>query len=559
MRTAFVTTALLILGFLSWVWLAPTTVRGSTTYTIISGSSMEPSIHRGDLALIKAAKTFRVGDVAAYNSTTGRHVLHRIVAEEDGRYVFQGDNNYWLDSDRPTEDLIVGRLWVRIPRVGDPMRWMQEPWHAALLAGGVAMVTGGGMVQPPRRKWPRRFFHRPDDSRLTMLLLGAAGSPGRVVIGVALAIAAVALTLVAGGFLVSPFKSLPTRGAYEHRGEFSYYAKSVVPTVEQMAPLHETHEDAAQMVARLQDPRFRAIAEVPSTTGQPLLSMVNPNFDIAFRYQLDTGAIQDLRGSVVLTAEVRDVTGWTRTFPIAPKADFAGDHIEVSVGNLSLQSFMGTVQLYEVVTGHTPRYYTASLLADVEVRGTVAGKPFTDRFQPKMVMRIVPPSETFPETEETRAFELPGSQSGIVSVDPFHPQKRGEVTLPTWERRTVTMLGVTADIHTVRWVSLGLLAATLSVVGVVSWLMALAAERGEAFAIRARYGPSLVLVDPADEGHAQTAVIRVSAMDDLMRLAHHSGGPVLVELRGGRQVYMVREGEHFYAYEGEPERPKKSS
>ena len=39
----------------------------------------------------------------------------------------------------------------------------------------------------------------------------------------------------------------------------------------------------------------------------------------------------------------------------------------------------------------------------------------------------------------------------------------------------------------------------------------------------------------------------------LIRMAHHSGGPVLVELRDGRQHYMVREGEHFYAYEGEPE------
>ncbi len=111
-----------------------------------------------------------------------------------------------------------------------------------------------------------------------------------------------------------------------------------------------------------------------------------------------------------------------------------------------------------------------------------------------------------------------------------------------------------ADVHTLRWVSLSVLAAALTAIGGVVRLMHLAGQRGEAFAIRARYGPSLVLVDPAGAGHAQTLTIKVSTMDDLMRLAHHSGGPVLVELRADRQVYLVREGEHFYAYVGEPER-----
>lgn len=73
--------------------------------------------------------------------------------------------------------------------------------------------------------------------------------------------------------------------------------------------------------------------------------------------------------------------------------------------------------------------------------------------------------------------------------------------------------------------------------------------------IRARYGPSLVLVDPADAGHVATPAIRVSVFDDLIRMAHHTGGPVLVELRDGRSHYLVREGEHFYTYEGEPEKP----
>lgn len=559
MRVAFVTTALLILTFLSWVWLAPTTVRGNVTYAIVSGASMEPAIHRGDLAVLRRADSLRVGEVAAYHSTAGRHVLHRVVAQEDAGYVFQGDSNYWQDSDRPTDREVVGKLWFQVPRLGWTMRWMQSPAHAALIAGGVVAMTAGGMLQPPRRKWPRRLFHRPDDSRFTKLLLAAAGSPGRVFVGVMLAFVAVALTVVCGAFLVSPFRSVTAGGRYEHRGEFSYSARSVVPTAEQMAPLHVTREDAEQMAARLQDPRFRTFVEVPVTTGQPLLSMVNPTFDISFRYSFDAGVVSSVTGTVGMAGVVRDVTGWSRTFPLAPRADFAGDQIEVTVSNLSLQSFMSTIHLYEVVTGHTPRYYTAALVVDLEVHGMVDGAPFTDRFQPKMVMRIIPPAEVFPETEETRAFELPGGAAGEgITLDPFQPRKRGEVTYSTWEPRIVTMLGVSADVHTLRWASLSVLAAALTAIGGVVWLMHLAGQRGEAFAIRARYGPSLVLVDPAGVGHAQTPTIKVSTMEDLVRLAHHTGGPVLVELRAGRQVYLVREGEHFYAYVGEAERPHAS-
>lgn len=559
MRVAFVTTALLVLTFLSWAWLAPTTVRGPVTYTIVSGTSMEPTIHRGDLAILRGGGPLEVGEVAAYRSTTGRHVLHRVVAASEGAYAFQGDNNYWVDTDRPTDREIVGRLWLRVPRLGESMRWMQTPLHAALVAGGVAMVTGGAMAQPParHRKWPRRFFHRPGDSRLTMLLLAAAGSPGRVFIGVMLAIVAVAVTAVAGAFLLDPFRSVPVPSAYQQRGEFAYSAESRVPAAADMAHLHDTLEEAQKMAALLQDPTFKAFTEVPVTTGQPLLSMVNPRFDVMFTYDLEPGVVTGVTGSVGLTVIVEDVTGWSRTFPLTPRADFAGNHIEVKVSNLSLQSFMNTVALYQVVTGHTPRYYTASLVADVEVRGRARGDAFVERFGPRMVMRIVPPGEVFPETEETRAFEIPTDpHTGLFSPDPFRPSERGEVIYTRMEPRTVTLLGVTAEVHTLRWASLSVLAAALTAIGAVVWLMYLARQRGEAFTIRARYGPSLVLVDPSQEGHARTPVIKVSTMDDLVRMAHHTGGPVLVELRDGRQVYLVREGEHFYAYEGEPERTR---
>lgn len=560
MRVAFVTTTLLVLTFMSWVWLAPTTVRGSVTYTTVAGSSMEPYLRRGDLALLRKSGPLEVGEVAAYRSTTGRHVLHRVVSQDGAGYVFQGDNNSWRDTDRPTDDEVVGRLWVRVPRLGEPMRWMQAPTHAALTAGVLAAMTVGGMVPPDRRKpqkWPRRFFHRPGDSRLTMLLLAAAGPPGRVFIGVMLAVATVALTVVAGAFLVSPFRSDLAEVNLRHHGTFSYFAKSVTPTPEDLVAFHQTHGDTlveiAEMNARLQDPALRSFLEVPSTTGQPLISLVNPKFNLTFRYVLESAQAESVHGSAVVSVLLRDVTGWSRTVPLTPRTDFDGNQIEVMASNVDLQGLMKSVDLYEVVTGHAPRYYTASFVVDMEIHGTVSQQPFTDSFQPRLVMRVLAPVEMYPVTEETRAFETPSSTSTTTYPDPFHTHKMEGAPYQALTPRPVSLLGVSSDVNTLRWLSLALLGAALLSIGGTVYLMGLAGGRGEAFLIRARYGPSLVEVDPTDEGHTQTTTINVTAMDDLIRLSRHTGGPVLMETRDGRRRYLVREGEHFYAYEGKPE------
>ena len=41
--------------------------------------------------------------------------MHRIVALDGQRFVFQGVNNSWRDPDHPTQDLLLGKLWLRIP------------------------------------------------------------------------------------------------------------------------------------------------------------------------------------------------------------------------------------------------------------------------------------------------------------------------------------------------------------------------------------------------------------------------------------------------------------
>ena len=69
------------LGFALWLFFAPAQLGGSTNYSRIVGQSMEPKLVRGDLALVRAAGSYGVGDVVLYESELlGTRVLHRIVA-----------------------------------------------------------------------------------------------------------------------------------------------------------------------------------------------------------------------------------------------------------------------------------------------------------------------------------------------------------------------------------------------------------------------------------------------------------------------------------------------
>lgn len=128
-----------------WWYLAPPSLAGTTSLAIVDGTSMLPRFKRDDLVLIRPAGTYRVGDVVAYRSAfLHRVVLHRIVAIHAGRYTFKGDNNSWLDPEKPTSSQLIGKRWVHLPRAGSLARAVRTPAVAAALAALLAIVWGLG-------------------------------------------------------------------------------------------------------------------------------------------------------------------------------------------------------------------------------------------------------------------------------------------------------------------------------------------------------------------------------------------------------------------------------
>jgi signal peptidase I len=137
--------AVLLLAAAGWWAFAPPVLGGKTSFAVVDGTSMLPQLRRGDLVVVRRSSTYRVGDVVAYRSELlHRVVLHRIVAIEDGRYTFKGDNNTWLDPERSGARAIIGKRWTELPQAGRITGVLRNPLVAAALAFALALAWGLG-------------------------------------------------------------------------------------------------------------------------------------------------------------------------------------------------------------------------------------------------------------------------------------------------------------------------------------------------------------------------------------------------------------------------------
>ncbi len=134
--------ALGVLAVLVWgIWLRPEFAGGRAGYVIVTGGSMLPTLHGGDLVIVERQSTYRVGDVVAYRIADGvfkdRKIIHRIVGGDPvGGFLMRGDNNTDDDLWRPRQSHIEGKLWKRLPAAGRVVAFLRAPAVLAAVAGG---------------------------------------------------------------------------------------------------------------------------------------------------------------------------------------------------------------------------------------------------------------------------------------------------------------------------------------------------------------------------------------------------------------------------------------
>ncbi len=161
-------TALLISGaslLVAWFFfLRPMALGGPASYLVVSGVSMEPNLHTGDLVVVRQLDSYQVGDVVAYRvpegqPSAGAVVIHRIVGgDAQNGFIMQGDNNSGPDPWRPGQAGILGRSWVELPGSGRLLLILRQPMALALLLGGIAgiWVLGGGPPKAGRSRAGRK-------------------------------------------------------------------------------------------------------------------------------------------------------------------------------------------------------------------------------------------------------------------------------------------------------------------------------------------------------------------------------------------------------------------
>ncbi|MES1247591.1 MAG: signal peptidase I [Actinomycetota bacterium] len=139
--------AILALVLFWALFLRPQSLGGPAGYVLVSGHSMLPRYHTGDMVLVEHRAHYHVGEVIAYHvpkgdAMAGAQVIHRIIGgNEKTGFIVQGDNRTAPDIWHPTNKDIVGAKVLRIPDAIVVLQFLRTPFLMALLAACFVFVN----------------------------------------------------------------------------------------------------------------------------------------------------------------------------------------------------------------------------------------------------------------------------------------------------------------------------------------------------------------------------------------------------------------------------------
>lgn len=144
--------AVLVLGICALLW--PSSLGGDVDYVLVSGTSMEPGLHTGDLVVVRQTADHQVGDTVAFRIPEGEVgagsvVIHRITGGDRDGWRTQGDNRDLADPWSPTDADVVGERWMMVPGLGAAFARLRDPLPLGILA---ATITFALLALPPKRR-----------------------------------------------------------------------------------------------------------------------------------------------------------------------------------------------------------------------------------------------------------------------------------------------------------------------------------------------------------------------------------------------------------------------
>jgi signal peptidase I len=519
LRSKVSAAALIVLAIVAWVYLAPTQIGGSTSYVVTRGISMEPRFHTGDLAIVRPTDDYKVGEIVAYHSTLLHTVvLHRIIAIDGNRYVFKGDNNNFIDPTRPTRSLLIGALWLHVPRGGLVLDFVHTPVVAATLCGGLGLILLFGFREKRRRRSRRRKGATGSGPQGTAVVNTQEHGVARPVnfgalltTSAAAAVVFVVLALIA--FTRPVDKPTTAATSYTQRVTFGYSAS---------APAGPVYPDGIVK------------------TGDPIFLDLVHQLAVKVDYTLTTSASHSVSGTERVLLRLTGPTGWTRSIILAPATKFTGDHTstDVALDIPRVQSLLDQVQKLTGIPAMSG--YTIAVVPQVHIKATVAGQPVKTSYDPALSFGLGPL-----QLEPGSSAAGSGSQSG----GGVRQSRNGSVSSASKTSNTLNVLGVSPSVEMLRWSSL--LGLVLAGVGVLlTFLLKRSEPFEETVRIQAQYGHMIVpIVGGEDLGWPPVDVPTINA---LVRLAESSDRLILHNRSDNIDTYLLNDEGTVYRYQVRP-------
>ena len=125
--------------------LRPVALGGDASYAIVSGTSMNPLYHTGDVVIVHKHGDYKVHDIVAYkvpkpNPQAGLEVIHRLIGGNGTTgWTVKGDNRTAADLWHPKNADVVGSAWLHIPAAGNVVRYLHTPIGIAAVLALIAM------------------------------------------------------------------------------------------------------------------------------------------------------------------------------------------------------------------------------------------------------------------------------------------------------------------------------------------------------------------------------------------------------------------------------------
>ncbi|WP_346621018.1 signal peptidase I [Blastococcus montanus] len=508
---------------LATMWLFwPATLGGGTTYVTTYGDSMEPGFTAGDLAILSRAGTYSVGDVVAYESDSlDTIVMHRIVSADAEGFVTQGDNNDWLDDDRPTREEILGRLFLRIPQGGRALQAISSPWvlvlagaAASLVLGSARRVRGRHGARALRRRLPVLRAPALSAPALSLPRLSAGSLPMLVrarARQVALASGAVALLAAAGAGVL--FVLPGTERAEEtlqviQEGRFSYAGSARPGTTYPTGAIE---------------------------TGDTVWTALATGLTVSYTSTVGGPGLADLQGALRLDVSIRAADGWSTYLDSGSVVTYADGVATASVD-------VDAARASEVLSRHHAEVGVSGSTATLTVTPTVAmsGAARGSAFE------AAPPAGLDFALDAT-SLRLAGDAGSVLSTTTGTP-----VTVAAVVPRSFDVLAFSVPIGVARVVAVAVLALALLVAGGGAWLGR--AGRGDAAdEFLVRHADRIV---PVTAFATAGTVIDVSDAEALRRVAERFDTVVLHHAGPEDDVFAVRDVDATYRFvvPGTPDR-----